>query len=636
MKTIMSSDSKFFGQPSHTDDFFQNLDKNHIGLTSCGIESFKYAATNVVVSNTMEIPIIVQFPESRVSYEFATSPAGIMFSIIFIPAIVEGEESPPDDELYETIEESSSFRSDIEPVAGSFDCSCEGVVFFMFDNSAGWTTQELSYFIEVQSPCFDAYDEIRSFRSITTLRQIASDIESCSIRLADAEVAIENSSDVVGSLERKLALLEREIATKQDQWDSLEAGEDKVLLRVMDEYKRLDGLCMRLLDWRMLGRVLQFAWGDPGKGEIECCPVPVSKFWVSAWRHSGGVPILPARPRKNKIRSGAAQITSAPTSTTSTSTSTPAPTTLPTIPTPSNTINDAPASGQPSESAGWYPIGVLANRRRVTLRGSAERLPLQMADLYPPVPSRLTSESSSIEHASVNDYIAASVVSINVHDIAPKISRPVVVPLEELEELTREAMLREQEILGESEGGSGSEEEEEEEDRVDMEARDVEQENVVSMEPSRPPAPIPDPPITHPTKKSIPLPYSNSAPSSSSPRTHRSKKSISITEYMAQHRAEEQLIEIIGSVQRGLDKIEMLTNEKRKIKRVIKMWNVSFERQFGRPASREEKQQARGHYVEYQRLTRLLQVRIAKVENIFSKLGITKDLFFQLRDELQV
>ena len=106
---------------------------------------------------------------------------------------------------------------------------------------------------------------------------------------------------------------------------------------------------------------------------------------------------------------------------------------------------------------------------------------------------------------------------------------------------------------------------------------------------------------------------------------------------ITEHRAESQLLEIVESLQRGMDKIEMLTNEKRKVKRVIKLWNFSYEKQNGRPPSQlERKQLAKSHYLEYQRLSRLLQVRTGKVESVLENLGLTRDEFYALRDSLDV
>jgi hypothetical protein len=98
----------------------------------------------------------------------------------------------------------------------------------------------------------------------------------------------------------------------------------------------------------------------------------------------------------------------------------------------------------------------------------------------------------------------------------------------------------------------------------------------------------------------------------------------------------DELHHLVESVQRSLDKAESLSHEKRKVKRIIKMWNATFEHQHGRTATQEErKQQAKAHYVEHQRLSKLLEARNAKVDEMLARMGVTRDEFRELQAALE-
>ena len=108
-----------------------------------------YNATDVLVQTTWELPIVIQYPESTVQFEFCSNPGDISFGIVFVAAPEEGQDL--NDLELETVEEMGLVRSNLEAVSGSFLVPCEGVVFFMWDNNYDWSaTKKISYLIEVK------------------------------------------------------------------------------------------------------------------------------------------------------------------------------------------------------------------------------------------------------------------------------------------------------------------------------------------------------------------------------------------------------------------------------------------------------------------------------------------------------
>ena len=76
---------------------------------------------------------------------------------------------------------------------------------------------------------------------------------------------------------------------------------------------------------------------------------------------------------------------------------------------------------------------------------------------------------------------------------------------------------------------------------------------------------------------------------------------------MLQHvrkiRSEQQMTQLIEFLQAGFVKIEHLDAEKRRVKKLIKAWNKSYEKKTGSiPTSNERRGQLRGLYEEYQQV----------------------------------
>lgn len=101
------------------------------------------------MQTTFELPIVIQWPDSTVKFEFCSNPGDISFGIVFVAAPEEGQDI--ENLEIETVEEMGRVTSNIEPVSGSFEVPCEGVVFFMWDNNYDWSAnKQISYQIEVK------------------------------------------------------------------------------------------------------------------------------------------------------------------------------------------------------------------------------------------------------------------------------------------------------------------------------------------------------------------------------------------------------------------------------------------------------------------------------------------------------
>ena len=124
-----------------------NILDNHLLLQTTD-ETYVYNATDVLVQTTWELPIVIQCPESTVSFEFCSNPGDISFGIVFVAAPEEGQDLQDLD--IETVEEMGIVRSNLDSISGSFEVPYEGVVFFMWDNNFDWSAnKQISYVIEV-------------------------------------------------------------------------------------------------------------------------------------------------------------------------------------------------------------------------------------------------------------------------------------------------------------------------------------------------------------------------------------------------------------------------------------------------------------------------------------------------------
>lgn len=152
----------------------------------------------------------------------------------------------------------------------------------------------------------------------------------------------------------------------------------------------------------------------------------------------------------------------------------------------------------------------------------------------------------------------------------------------------------------------------------------------------------------------------SSTRSEKSSQSRRKSTHDSLLQNIQQIRSEQHLNSIVEYINAGLLKIESLSNEKRRVKKLIKAWNASYERQHGRiPAASERKGHLRELHEEYQQVSRTLhhrlnnvpaangvfdvsllpqlslalRVRKDKLDEVLSKVGLTLQQFEELRNK---
>ena len=240
-----------------TPAFFEELDKEFIHCKSTEDDRFIYQGKDVLVQSTWELPIIIQWPNSTIKFDFSTSRGGIEFGIVFVPAT---EEDPQNVELdVETIEEMTRVRSDLEHVAGTFQPPCEGVVFFLWDNAYDWSAvKKLSYTVEVHQPSFTLPDADRSHASKNLLLDMLEDTETAELRKSDAEMQIQYVSPYVETLRTKLDAMRLELAGKMAALSVAEVEEDGLIERVNSNYDHIAGIGIRSLNKHLISVVLSY------------------------------------------------------------------------------------------------------------------------------------------------------------------------------------------------------------------------------------------------------------------------------------------------------------------------------------------------------------------------------------------
>ena len=66
-----STDEEISNAISH---YFKDVDNEFTKLNRITDESYKYRGTDVLVQNTWELPLVIQFPNSSIDFKFSTSP----------------------------------------------------------------------------------------------------------------------------------------------------------------------------------------------------------------------------------------------------------------------------------------------------------------------------------------------------------------------------------------------------------------------------------------------------------------------------------------------------------------------------------------------------------------------------------
>ncbi len=253
-------------------EFFADLDRDFVNIKRLADENFCYKASDVLVQSTFELPILVNFPGSRIKFSFSSKLGDLCFGIMFVPALEEGQSE--DDLRVQVLDEVGRVPCHNDTIEGEFEPPSEGVIFFTWDNTFDWyTNKKLAYNIEVFEPSFTFIDNYRSEVSYKLLLDNVQDIETNSIRYADAQDAIENHSCNIGVLEEQVKELKKLLDSKWQEYDTLERLEVIDVANINYTLDHLGGICIRCLSKQILTHVLGYL--DPSGGINYVC-----KYWA--------------------------------------------------------------------------------------------------------------------------------------------------------------------------------------------------------------------------------------------------------------------------------------------------------------------------------------------------------------------
>lgn len=122
--------------------YFRELDTDFINISKVVDDSFFYSAIDVLVQNTWELPIIIQWPGARVKFRFTTGNGEIFFGIAFVAAPEEGESHHYDDLDVKLLQEIDRVKSEDSFIEGDFELSSEGVVIFLCTSHSSLTAPD--------------------------------------------------------------------------------------------------------------------------------------------------------------------------------------------------------------------------------------------------------------------------------------------------------------------------------------------------------------------------------------------------------------------------------------------------------------------------------------------------------------
>jgi len=275
--TGSSSSSRSVGAPAEAVNF-KDLDVNFHNLTTVSDDEFVYQASDVLVQSTWELPIVVQYPGTEISFEFTTTMGDILFGIMFVAAL--GEDEEEDDMRAETLDEMGRVLSNEEPYGGSFTPRCEGVVFFVWDNSHDWYSHKtVSYKIRLAQPTFSFADQDRRKRCEELLPLRTQLREQTAIAHADCEDKAESCTYKIPLVERKIKLLEGKLSELRVELEGAQQARTRLATDLDTHSTCITGLGLRCLDKRCVGRILSFLCPSPG-GAADRSVLLVCKYWL--------------------------------------------------------------------------------------------------------------------------------------------------------------------------------------------------------------------------------------------------------------------------------------------------------------------------------------------------------------------
>lgn len=256
-------------------ELFRELDYEFIGLRKLGDETYTYKAIDVRVKDTLELPIIIQWPDSVINFEFTIKPTDVYFSIYFVAA----PENDVERHYYssveiETVKDKEKVTCD-EVTEGTYKPPCEGVVFFVWDNTHDWSAiKNVSYKIEVIEPSFKGMEVERKLKSKEILKDVIDDNTACAINLADASDRGEVLACSDKILTKQIQIAEETLARKTAELQRLRHLEKDLVSVINDNLEKIPGLCIRCLNRHLLSIVIGFL-----DVSIASPVLQVNKFW---------------------------------------------------------------------------------------------------------------------------------------------------------------------------------------------------------------------------------------------------------------------------------------------------------------------------------------------------------------------
>jgi hypothetical protein len=252
-------------------DYFHDFDRDFINIDKAENETFQYKSTDVLIQSHWELPIIVTWPKSKISFEFSSKNGDLSFGIFFVPALEEGQE---ESELeVESIEDLYRTESGSQTIKGFFDLPMEGVIFFMWDNAFDYfANKQLSYKIDVMQPSFTTVDAERCERAMPELLNTFQDIDTAYLRLQDAEDFLMTEGNVTLNLEAEIKAVEDELLGRREELVELVEEETECLDTIEWYFERISGVGIRCLNKHLLSVVFGFI---PRFGAAGC----VNKYW---------------------------------------------------------------------------------------------------------------------------------------------------------------------------------------------------------------------------------------------------------------------------------------------------------------------------------------------------------------------
>lgn len=228
--------------------FFRSLDSSFINFSDkTKNPPLLLKSTDCFVQKFFELPVPV-LAGSTVKYQFSTAGGDISFTTKFWS---KGGS--------ETIFEATRVPSDVEAYTGQYKATKDGTLILFFDNSFSWFTPKyLTYNVEVFQPAFTAADNARCLRSRSMLRACVEDTKASEQSLEVSREKMNELNAVIPTMQNRLSILQAELDAKKAILDKAYREAEEMAARIEANMERKNGLCIRVLNKKLLSEVLQF------------------------------------------------------------------------------------------------------------------------------------------------------------------------------------------------------------------------------------------------------------------------------------------------------------------------------------------------------------------------------------------